>query len=931
MSLFRVLLAAALLLPPDAGAALGKWTPLGRGKTPSAAPAAAAPRVDGVRSPGIVDTGALQPPPLAPAASAAAAPLAQGDDPSAPRPLAGPGRGATLGGLRAFGGDLGERGGVRSFLDARFDARWGRSCPHCEAAGTFAAAAEPDPSVGGLLPGQRPTRYDVNLRLEPAAGTFTGKAKVLVALSAPTHRVILHAAGLEVSRVTVAGKVLAASQVALDAEKQTMTLTVPAGLSPGRVSVEVEYAGRMDAALSGLYRTPARGPGRERTWVFSQLFPGHARRVLPSFDHPSYKAPFRLTLDVPGTLTPLSNMPAVSETAADGRRVAVFAETPPMPTYLLAAFAAKLSARTRRVGKTLLRAWAPAGDERKTKAALDAAARALRRLERYFDLPYALPKLDLVATPDLQYGAMENWGAILFRASVLLLDDDAPPAAKREALRIVVHEIVHQWFGNLVTMKGWNDLWLNEAFATWLATKVLHAWRPGWRMWESFAEDAEEALALDALPGTGPVRPEGAADGESQVNDITYDKGGAVLNMLEGRLGERAFRRGLRTFLARHRGGSADVHDLARALEEASGEPVREFLEPWLTRPGMPVVSASSGGPGGRTLALRQRRFGGAEGAPWPVPLLVRYRLEGEEAPRQARVLLEGESATVTLPGRGRLLWAYPNGGETAYARVELDEDLLARVLERRGDLAPVERAGLIRHLWASTLAGDLSVERFLASAAAFKGDASGRVLDALEERLWDLHERMNPEGEDEKAFRALMTGLVGADRASPRWTPASTSPGRHASLLARLAAAPPQGKSALVRGLAAFTAPRFVDLSVAAALDGSWRAQDVALLLELLFQEEPARDRAWELLLSRWAELTAAMGPRGLIRVLGSAAARASPARREALAALLADPARDLGASRPAAEQALAAMDATLAFRGREGGSFRRALRAGR
>jgi len=694
----------------------------------------------------------------APAAAPSAAPVA---------PAAVP---AALPALTALGTAV-AAAPAASALGARFDGSAARVCAACAedavaaAAGSGAAApaVPPAPSAGRLGKDARPERYDLRLALDPEAGTFRGQARVAVRVAAPTERLVLHALDLSFDAVSVGGRRLDAARVVVDAAAETVTLLLDAPLKKGRVELDFAYSGKMNELMRGLYKARGRdGANKEEAWTFTHLEPTHARRVLPSFDEPEFKAPFRLTLDVPEHLTPISNMPARSTTVADGRKVVTFAESPKMSSYLLAVYAARLVPRSRKVGKTVITVWAAADQIDQTDFALDAAVNALKGLNRYFGIPYRLPKLDLVAAPDFASGAMENWGAILFRDSNLLIDPKlSSEAMKRRVAEVVTHEIVHQWFGNLVTMKWWNDLWLNEAFATWLAAKIVDQWKPEWRVWDDFDGGKRQPLAIDALPGTRPVRSNAATPAEIQAmfDPITYQKAGALLRMLEGYAGERAFRAAVRAYIRRYQYGNAEAGDLGRELERASGRPVKNMMDGWLQQAGAPRVSVSAGGPGGRTLTLSQERFSADASAAkdatlWSVPVAVRYRLKGETKTREARVVLNAASQTLRLPGRGELLWAYPNAGETGYYRLALSPGLLQSALAHKDELAPVERAGLLNHLWAAVRAGALPAARFLDALAVYKGDSSRLVIEDAAGYLKSLAQQLAPDAASREKLR---------------------------------------------------------------------------------------------------------------------------------------------------------------------------------
>src|SRR6266849_8378697 len=385
--------------------------------------------------------------------------------------------------------------------------------------------------------------------------------------------------------------------------------------------------------LRGLYAAGADG----RRYAFSQCEAADARRILPCFDEPSFKARFRVAIRVRDGETALSNGPVEGEEAVPGGRVVRFAETPPLSTYLLALAVGRLEASApRHLGPVPIRVWHVPGKGQLTAFALEAAAEALARLQDYFDIPYPYRKLDLVAVPDFEAGAMENAGAVFFRETLLLLDPATASLAERKrAAEVIAHELAHMWYGDLVTMAWWDDLWLNEAFATWMAYRVVDDWRPEWRLWQGFEHDRAGALALDALVNTHPIYAvvHSVAEATENFDAITYEKGAAVVRMIEHYLGPDAFRDGVRRSMRRHREGNTVAADLWRALEEASGRQVTRVAQAWIAQPGFPLVSVAPARAGaGAALAVHQERFYADPGVPaarrrakWPLPLVVKW------------------------------------------------------------------------------------------------------------------------------------------------------------------------------------------------------------------------------------------------------------------------------------------------------------------
>ncbi len=875
-------------------------------------------------------------------------------------------------------------------LDLHFDAaRPGHACAACAGdevpAGAPSAQIPLPPSAGRLSKTVAPRSYDLKLALDPEAGSFTGHVKISLESKKPTTQLVLHSLDLSLTSVIVAGRRLDPSNVVVDAKAETVTLLLDAPLK-GRADVEIEYSGKMNELMRGLYKSRGKNGDKDEAWSFTHLEPTHARRVLPSFDEPAFKASFKLTLDVPAGLTPLSNMPSVSDTVLDGRRTVVFQETPKMSSYLLAVFAARLEARTRKVGKTTLTVWAAPDQIEQADFALDAGANALKYLNSYFGIPYMLPKLDMVAAPDFASGAMENWGAILYRDTSLLIDPKlSSDAAKRRVAEVVSHEIVHQWFGNLVTMGWWNDLWLNEAFATWLAYKIVDSWKPAWRVWDEFDQGKRSPLSIDALPGTRPVRSDAATPAEiqAQFDPMSYQKGGALLRMIEMYVGEADFRQGIRAYMKKYAYKNAEAKDLARELERASGKPVSKMMNGWLSQGGVPVVSVAAEG---RTLMLAQSRFSAFNvkaDTRWSIPVVVRYRLKGEKKIRVVTTLLETATKRVTLPGKGEVLWIYPNAGETGYYRFELSAPLLFAALARRGELSPIERAGLLNNLWAQVRAGKMPVASFLESLAAFRGDASRLIIEDAFGYLKTIRQELAETDAERDALAAYAADFFGPQLkkfgwdkkkgesqevsmtrptvlnalallapkaldqgevtrrlakylADPSSIDASISaviltaaarrndPALFAEFRARLAAPKtPEQKSLMLRALAEFSEPALLDRYLAMTLSAEIRAQDAWMPYIWLLSNPATRERSWAFVKAHWKALSSKLGPRGGTRVIGAAGGLISEALKKDVEAFFRAPENEIEMARKTLDQTLESIELGLRFKQGQRSSF--------
>jgi puromycin-sensitive aminopeptidase len=626
----------------------------------------------------------------------------------------------------------------------------------------------------------RPTAYDAILSVDLEGRRFAGTMRIDLALSEPTPEIVLHAAELDVARARVrtGANDLDATEIVAAPASETVVLRFATPVPLGAAALEIGWAGRMTEGLRGLY--PA-GEGIAAT----QFEAADARRVFPCFDEPGFKATWRLAVEAPQGVTVLSNgAPIVEEDLGTRRRVR-FAETPPLPTYLVALVLGRIESHPSiSVRGVPVRTFAQPAKLPLTAFGQDVAVEVLPRLEDYFGVPYAFGKLDQVGLPEFEAGAMENAALVTYREVALLLDPQtASLAQKKRVAEVVTHELAHQWFGNWVTMAWWDDLWLNEAFATWMAFKIVDQWNPAWRVWLEFDQGKAAAMHLDALRSTHPVRAEirNVAEAGEAFDLITYEKGGAVLRMIEGYLGEERFRDGIRRYMRRHAKGNAVADDLWRALGEASREPVVDLANAWIGAPGFPVIQVERSG---RMLRLEQRRFlsdpsapspraatgGGAEaGDVWPVPLVVRYR-EGDRVTEQ-RVLLRERTAEVLLEGTAPD-FVCANAGATGFYRVAYDAAALSALVRNLPHLATAERIALLSDEWALVRAGAREVGSFLDLCAGFEREEDHAVLDELVGRLAAVEHRLVAD-EDRPALQAFVAALLGPHLAATGWDPA--------------------------------------------------------------------------------------------------------------------------------------------------------------
>ncbi len=418
----------------------------------------------------------------------------------------------------------------------------------------------------------------------------------------------------------------------LDPEQEQLTVEFERPLPVGDSRLQLRFRGSLNDKLAGFYRsTYTDSDGQEHVLASTQFESTDARRAFPCWDEPEFKAVYSVTMTVPDGLVALSNSAIERESASvtPRKRDVVFSDTIKMSTYLVAFVVGEFeNGEAVTAAGTRLQVWSVKGKRALTSYARDAGAFALAYFADYYGIPYPGAKLDLIAIPDFAAGAMENFGAVTFRETALLVDEGTATKSELERVAIVVaHELAHMWFGDLVTMRWWNGIWLNEAFATFMEMLAVDAWKPEWETWLSFGADRAGALLIDGLRSTRPIefvvhRPDEA---RAMFDVLTYQKGAAVLRMLQQYLGEDTFRKGVGSYLRAHAYGSTETGDLWDALEEASGQPVRKTMDSWIFQEGYPLVTVARTAAAGQSgLTVSQERFLYLDGAEKPATTMGR-------------------------------------------------------------------------------------------------------------------------------------------------------------------------------------------------------------------------------------------------------------------------------------------------------------------
>ncbi len=584
-----------------------------------------------------------------------------------------------------------------------------------------------------------PVRYDLTLEPDLTAATFKGEVVISVnLLSESTTAITLNAAELEVfdAKIIQSGQIHPAT-VTIDEQAERATFQVEQGLlSPGEAQIACKFVGVLNDKLRGFYRSTytadsstdmaSSSDQQRRTIATTQFESTNARRAFPCFDEPDFKAIFGVTLVVREHLTALSCGellsidPTKSPPAESGYNSYRFADTMVMSTYLLAFIVGELEATEPvDVGGVPLRIVHVPGKSHLTKFAIEVGSFALSWLVDYYGIAYMGKKLDLVAVPDFAFGAMENMGCITFRETLLLADPDTSTLAElTRIVDVVAHEIAHMWFGNLVTMDWWNGIWLKEAFATFMQMSTTHAFRPQWRRWDEFSLERGAAFDVDSLSSTRPIEfdvvsPE---DAEGMYDLLTYEKGAAVVRMLEQYLGPDEFRAGVKHYLETFSYRNVTTTDLWEALEAATSQPVAAAMQTWIFRGGYPILDVS---PAKNGVLVRQRLFTYGTGTSpvqqdelWHIPVTIRAQPK-TGAPIEHRLLITEAETKIELGDP--LEWITVNAGGHGYYRARYSPELLAELTQHALDvLSPVERYALVDDTFAAVLADQTNASEFV-------------------------------------------------------------------------------------------------------------------------------------------------------------------------------------------------------------------------
>ncbi len=575
-----------------------------------------------------------------------------------------------------------------------------------------------------------PIHYDIEFEPDFKKFIFKGKEKISIQVSNSTSKIVLHAAELEIKKCQISYNGIEINpKTQLDVKTEELTIVLPKKIS-GTAVLSIDFIGQLNDKLVGFYRSKYKYKGTEKYLATTQFEAADARRAFPCWDEPEAKATFDVSLLVDNNHTAISNMPVISKKKKGLKTLYRFDTTPIMSTYLLYLAVGEFEYISAKSGKTLIRVITTHGKKHQGKLSLEFTKQFLSYFEKYFKIRYPLPKLDMIAIPDFASGAMENWGAITFRETILLYDPrTSSTETKQHIAEVIAHEIAHQWFGNLVTMKWWNDLWLNESFATFMATKAVDALYPEWDFWDQFLiSEMTGGLSLDSLKSSHPidVPVKSPADVRQIFDEISYNKGGCVLMMLEKFIGEDNFQKGLHQYLKKHEYANATTEDLWNSLGSISRQPVRQMMDTWVRQIGYPVIDAHVKD---SKLRLSQRRFlletnGKTKQGNWIIPLSVRI------GDRVVNKLMKG---SVIIPYKASEGFKV-NDGQKGFYRVKYDETALevlgSRIEEK--SMSNVDRWSIHHDLFALCVSNQISFKNYLEFVRHYEDEDDYVVLSDI-------------------------------------------------------------------------------------------------------------------------------------------------------------------------------------------------------
>ncbi len=781
-----------------------------------------------------------------------------------------------------------------------------------------------------------PERYDMTFSPDLQTFQFTGAGDITLSISKPTNSIVLNSLDLKISPASItalAGGETQEANIKTDPENERVILTFPSTLQPGKYRLKLVFTGELNDKLRGFYRSYYMDAKGNKQWIATtQMEPTDARRMFPCFDEPDMKAVFKFTAIIQKNLNAISNGAIEKEEIDDstGLKVVTFKESPIMSSYLVALIVGKFKPTETRIACGVpVKVWALDGKDKLGMFALDAACKILEYQTKYFDIRYPTDKLDLIAIPDFRSGAMENLGAVTFRENNLLVDEKTGSNfLKRRVFAIIAHELAHQWFGDLVTMKWWDDLWLNEAFASWMGTKTTDALRPEWQELTRAIFTRNSSMNIDELKATRAIHaevrdPKQAAE---MFDSITYDKGESILWMLEGFVGVQKMQTGIHDYLVAHRFGNATGDNLWQAIGKASDQPVPELMQTWISQPGFPLVTIGSADSSGST-TLSQNRFFGTPGIDpgdqlWNIPVVARELKPEKSSEKRIDKIVSKNSETIPVPGEwGNNLLV--NVGGRGYYRTKYQPENQKKIIEQFDSLSVEERICFLSDLNALVWQGSLPVEDKLSTLLKATGESDSLVQNELVERCNHPYHYLRES--EKKSYQKLIKAIVGPVKSKVGWIakegePDSTKDLRNSTLhlmgtlaqdgetikearahykkymenresipsdiastvlgivafngsateydailAAKKKETIPELEKRFLFALTGFAEPALVDRTLQMSLSDEIRIQDGFSVLSSLLGHHRTKHRAWEFVKLHWDEIAKRFPPRSL------------------------------------------------------------------
>ena len=586
-----------------------------------------------------------------------------------------------------------------------------------------------------------PSHYSIFIEPDLINESFSGNEEISISVLETTKSIKINSIGLVIGNVKLTGNIeLNSTKIEEDKKHETITIHFKSLIDPGDYNLKIQFSGKLDNSLRGFYLSKYRdNQGIEHKIGTTQFESTDARRAFPCFDEPEFKSVFSISLKLDQSLMAISNSPIESEiTNSEGKKTIIFKDTIKMSTYLVAFIIGPFEeSETAEVNNVPIKIISVKGKRHLSKYALNCGKFFLDYFNNYYGINYPGSKLDLIAVPDFASGAMENFGCITFRESLLLVDETR--ATESELTRIadvIAHEIAHMWFGDLVTMKWWNGIWLNEAFATFMATKAVDKFNPDWERWVQFGFERSAAFDVDSLEETRPIEYEVISpdDASGMFDLLTYEKGGSVLRMLEQYLGEQSFQNGVKKYLKIHQYSNTDTKDLWESLEKSTNEPVEKTMESWIFQPGFPQLMVSEEN---NSLKLEQNIFKyentSNKNQVWKIPIVIKSFTESDKS--IYKTLMEENKKYIDLNNSPDIFHLVNVGGDGFY-RIQYSNNLLTKILKNlnpeKNKLTNIERFCLLDDYWSDILSCNKTVDVFLEDLQFFKEENDPEVLNLI-------------------------------------------------------------------------------------------------------------------------------------------------------------------------------------------------------